>query len=319
MRTDRLIRLIRIITMVQSKPGIRAKELAERCGTTERTIYRDMDILSLAHIPIANIGHGKGYHFVSDFALYPLDWTEEELMAFGVLPSLLEQVDLVPPGIYSAYEKVMAAARKEKLLRQDLLESVISVIQMGTPAYKDVKSNFLSTIIQAILNKQTVQTRYHTQSRNVTTVRNIDPYYLIPREHRFYLIGYCHQKEAIRTFRLSRFQKVKILDRTFAMDDFNLKEYLKDTWSIERGEDEIHFKVKFSPRVARYVKEEELFVKPRLIDLEDGSLLFEVTLNHDREFLQWLMGYGPDAEIVAPVSYREKMKDRLREWMGIYE
>ena len=57
----------------------------------------------------------------------------------------------------------------------------------------------------------------------------------------------------------------------------------------------------------------------RLIDLEDGSLLFEVTLNHDREFLQWLMGYGPDAEIVAPVSYREKMKDRLREWMGIYE
>lgn len=103
------------------------------------------------------------------------------------------------------------------------------------------------------------------------------------------------------------------------MDDFNLKEYLKDTWSIERGEDEIHFKVKFSPRVARYVKEEELFVKPRLIDLEDGSLLFEVTVNHDREFLQWLMGYGPDAEIVAPVSYREKMKDRLREWMGIYE
>ncbi|QZT35171.1 WYL domain-containing protein [Caldalkalibacillus thermarum TA2.A1] len=319
MKTDRLIRLIRIITLVQSKPGIMAKELAERCETTERTIYRDMEILSFANIPITNLGHGKGYQFVGNFALYPMDLTEEELMAFAVLPSLLEQVDLVPPDLYSAYEKVMAAARKEKLLRQELLDSVTNVIQMGTPAYKDVKTNFLSTIIQAILSQQTIEARYHTQSRNVTTVRAIDPYYLIPREHRFYLIGYCHQKKAIRTFRLSRFLEVNILDQTFEKDDFNLKAYLKDTWSIERGEKRIAFKVKFSPRVARYVKEEEMFVKPKLTDLEDGSLLFEVTLNHDREFLQWLMGYGAEAEILEPQSYRRKMKELLQRWLGVYD
>ena len=49
--TDRLIRLMRIITLVQARPGILARELAERCGTSERTIYRDMDALSAMHIP----------------------------------------------------------------------------------------------------------------------------------------------------------------------------------------------------------------------------------------------------------------------------
>lgn len=315
---DKLIRLLRIITLVQMNPGIKARELAERLGTTDRTIYRDMETLSLAHIPISNLERGKGYHFISDFALYPLNWTEEEFTSFAVLPSLLEQVDLIPPAFNSAYEKVMATAHKEKQQRRDLRESIPNIIQMGSPAYKGTKTNFLGTIIQAILSKQTIKTCYHTQSRNETTERNIDPYYLIPRERRFYLIGYCHLKGEVRTFRLSRFQKVEILDQTFEMGDFSLKEYLKNTWSIDRGNKHIRFVVKFSPQVARYVKEEELFVQPRLRDLDDGSLLFEVTLNDDREFLQWLMGYGPEAEILQPMAYRKKMKALLTSWLEKY-
>ncbi|MCZ2845681.1 MAG: WYL domain-containing protein, partial [Candidatus Bathyarchaeota archaeon] len=67
------------------------------------------------------------------------------------------------------------------------------------------------------------------------------------------------------------------------------------------------------------IKEEELFVKPKLTEEKDGSLLFEVTLNDDTEFLQWLMKYGPNAEIISPVSYRDKMKQTLNEWLEIYE
>ncbi|MDV2583588.1 WYL domain-containing protein, partial [Alkalibacillus haloalkaliphilus] len=88
---------------------------------------------------------------------------------------------------------------------------------------------------------------------------------------------------------------------------------------IIQGKDKIHFKVLFNKEVARYIKEEELFVNPRLTENKDGSLLFEVTLNHDREFMQWLMQYGMDAEILEPVEYREKMKEKLTKWMSVYE
>jgi predicted DNA-binding transcriptional regulator YafY len=316
--TERLIRLIRIITLIQSKPGILARELAERCETTERTIYRDLELLSVM-IPITNLGHSKGYTFVGSFSMYPLNFTDQEALAFSMLPSVINQINpLLPPGFDSAYEKVMATYNKEKNRRSELVQDVANIIQMGTPAYREDHSNFLFPIIQAILNQRTIQTVYHTQSRNEATERLIDPYYLIPRDQRYYLIGYCHLAQGIRTFRISRFLAVEELPQPFDKGDFNIRQYLKHTWSIERGEGLIHFKIRFSPEVARYVKEEELFVEPKMTDLDDGSLLFEVKVNHDREFLGWLAQYGPEAEILEPVIYREAMKEKLRRWKDIY-
>lgn len=317
--TERLIRLIRIITLIQSKPGILARELAERCETTERTIYRDLELLSLM-IPITNQGHGKGYTFVGSFSLYPLNFTDQEALAFSMLPSVSDQIKpLLPPGFDSAYEKVMATYHKERSRRSEIVQDVANIIQMGTPAYRSESANNLFPLIQAILNERTVRTIYHTQSRNEESERDIDPYYLVPREQRFYLIGYCHTVQSIRTFRVSRFRQVVEMDRTYDKGDFSIRQYLKQTWSIERGESTIRFKVKFSAEVARYVREEELFVSPRMTELPDGSLLFEVTVNHDREFLGWLAQYGPEAEILEPVRYREAMKAKLARWAQVYE
>src|SRR5690606_31502854 len=135
--------------------------------------------------------------------------------------------------------------------------------------------------IQAILEHRTMSTVYHTQSRNETTERNIDPYFLIPRDQRFYLIGFCHLKQSIRTFRISRFLKVDLTTQTFDKGEFNIKRHLKNTWSIEQGDKNITFKVKFNAAIARYIKEEELFVRPRMKDYKDGSMLFEVTVNNE--------------------------------------
>ncbi|MDV2686024.1 transcriptional regulator [Alkalihalophilus lindianensis] len=318
--SERLIRLLRIIILIQSSPGITAKELADRCETTPRTIYRDLELLSAAQVPITNEGYGKGYEYIGNFSIYPIDWTDKEAVAFGMLPNVIDQMThLFPPDFYSAYEKVMATHQKEKKELQDVLQKMVSIIQMGTPAFQEEQNNFLSPVIDSILNSRTIEVVYHTQSRDVTTSRALDPYYLIPRDHRFYLIAFCHEKQKVLTFRMSRFLQVNQTDQTFDMKDFNLKKYFKDTWSIIQGKDKIHFKVLFNKEVARYIKEEELFVNPRLTENKDGSLLFEVTLNHDREFMQWLMQYGMDAEILEPVEYREKMKEKLTKWMSVYE
>jgi len=126
--TERLIRLLRILILIQSKPGILARELAERCETTERTIYRDLELLSLI-APITHLGHGKGYRFIGNFSLYPLNWTEQEALAFSMLPSVIDPVKgMLPPGFETAYEKVMAAYRKEKMENDEILDRVARVI-----------------------------------------------------------------------------------------------------------------------------------------------------------------------------------------------
>ncbi|ANE45266.1 transcriptional regulator [Paenibacillus swuensis] len=316
--TERLIRLIRMIIAIQSKPGITAKELAEKCEATERTIYRDLNLLAIV-TPLTNEGYGKGYTFMGNFAIYPLNWTEQEALVFSMLPKVMDQVQtLLPPGFDSAYEKVMATYNKQRSNHKEILEQITEVIQMGTPAYREDSPNYLYTILQASLEHKSIKAIYHTQSRNTQTERIIDPYYLVPRDQRFYLLGYCHTAGAVRTFRISRFREVTIMPQTYEREDFNIKSYLKNTWSIERGDKQIKFKVKFYPDVARYIKEEELFVRPRITDLPDGGLLFEVTVNDDREFLNWVYQYGPSAEILEPVSYRVALLEQLDRWKSLY-
>ncbi|MNN87341.1 hypothetical protein D3C81_2048830 [compost metagenome] len=76
--------------------------------------------------------------------------------------------------------------------------------------------------------------------------------------------------------------------------------------------------MRFAPDVARYIKEEELFVHPRMSDEKDGSLLFEVTVNNAKEFIKWILQYGPSAEILEPESAREDLKQRLEQWVALY-
>lgn len=314
---DKVIRLFNIINAIQANPGISAADLAFKCEVDVRTIYRDLRLLdSIA--PITNDGKGTGYRFMGKFAMYPLNLTEQEGLVFSLLPSVLDK-DKLPPGFETAYDKVMATHYKEKSKQTSIIENITDIIQMGTPAYRKESPNFLQPIIQAILEHRTIDAVYLTQSRDATTERNIDPYYLIPRDQRFYLIGYCHLKQAIRTFRISRFQNVEITNLTYDKGDFNVKQYLKNTWSIDRGDKNVTFKVRFSPDVARYIKEEELFVHPRMKDLKDGSLLFEVTVNNEKEFIRWVLQYGPNAEIVEPKSARESLKEQLGDWMELYK
>jgi len=314
---DKVIRIFNIINAIQANPGISAKDLAFKCEVNIRTIYRDMDILELI-APVSREGRGTGYRFMGKFFLYPLNFTEQEALVFSLLPSMLDKENL-PPGFDTAYDKIMGTHRKEKSQMNTILEDITGIIQMGTPAYRKESPNFLQPIIQAILEQKTMDTIYHTQYRNETTERKIDPYFLIPRDQRFYLIGYCHSKQGIRTFRISRFQKVEILNHSFDKSGFNIKQYLKNTWSVDRGEKNTTFKVRFNAEVARYIKEEELFVHPRMKDQKDGSLIFEVTVNNEKEFLRWLLQYGASAEILEPKAVRESLKLKLSEWIRMYQ
>jgi predicted DNA-binding transcriptional regulator YafY len=314
---DKVIRIFNIINAIQANPGISAADLAFRCDVNIRTLYRDMDILNLI-APVTNEGRGTGYRFMGKFFMYPLNFTEQEALVFSLLPSVIDE-DKLPPGFQTAYDKVMATHLKEKSRQNNIIEDIAGIIQMGTPAYRKESPNFLQPIIQAILEQKTIDTVYHTQSRNETTERKIDPYYLIPRDQRFYLIGYCHSKQQIRTFRISRFLKVGLTAEPFDKGDFNIKKHLKNTWSIDQGDKNITFKVRFNANIARYIKEEELFVRPRMKDLKDGSMLFDVTVNNEKEFLRWILQYGPSAEILEPQSARESLKQQLSEWTGMYK
>lgn len=314
-------KLLRALYLIQGKPGITTTELAERLEVTKTSVRRYVDELSMVTtLSEEDRGRGIGYYFQGKFAMYPLDLTDDEFIALSLVPSLVDP-DKMTPDFTTAHEKILAAHRMEKLQQKQqdrLIGDIAGIIQMGTPVYRPESKNLLQPIIEAILEQRTIATEYHSQHSNETKQRDIDPYCIVPRDLRFYLIGYCHRADAIRTFRISRFLEVEPTDRSFDKGEFNIRQHLKHTWSIDQGDKEVKFRVHFAPDVARYVQEEELFVQSWRKMQADGSLLFEATVNNEKEFIRWVLQYGPSAEIIKPESARQSMREQIEAWSRMY-
>lgn len=327
----KIVSLIRMINLIQQAPGIKPKELAERLGVNERLIYRYKRDLEDANIPIKSDGYGKGYTYAGDFAMYPLDLTEKELMSFTVIPMAIRQLgNQVPKEWLSAYEKIAASLTSSRRDRRRTWQKLSEHILLGTSlstqlvnaGEQDVDSGAegrdLGDLLLAIAEQRTIEVVYHTLSRDTINRRKIDPYYLIPKDNRFYVIGYCHLKKEVRTFRFSRFREMTLTKETFQKGTFHLGKYLENVWNIEKKDENVRFVVRFSADISRYVLEEEVAVKPKVTQNEDGSIVMEVTVSSGDEFLRWLMQYGPEAEIVEPQHYREKMRALVGRWSRLY-
>ncbi|ULO06674.1 WYL domain-containing protein [Paenibacillus sp. 19GGS1-52] len=320
--TDRLIRMMRIITLVQAKPGILARELAERCGNSERTIYRDMDALSAMHIPITHLGHGKGYAFIGNFALYPLDWSEEESNAFSQLLNIMKDIKpLLPMDFESAYEKVLATEYKHKAEREEKMESAKREAVTIWPERSNSQVEqppFLTAILAALLKQKSIQVDYSENAYEEKGIK-IDPYCLVPLENRYHLIGFCHRVGDIRTFHINDFSSVKPLNRWFSKQQFDLQAFMKQKWSLDRDSLQVEFKVRFSERMMDRIKDEEMDIKPNKVDRQARHIHFKVAIDQDIGFVRWVMRFEEEAEIIEPSYYREALRNQLEKWLMLYK
>ncbi|WP_151733149.1 helix-turn-helix transcriptional regulator [Paenibacillus tengchongensis] len=320
--TDRLIRLMRIITLVQAKPGILARELAERCGSSERTIYRDMDALSAMHIPITHLGHGKGYAFIGNFALYPLDFSEEEASAFSQLRGIMKEIKpLLPPDFESAYEKILAAEYKHKTEREENMESVKKETGLSRKEWGSLQAEplpGLTEIISSVMKQRSVRADYCENAAEETGIL-IDPYCLIPLENRYHLIGYCHRFKTLRAFHISGFSSVAVLPRRFVRKPFDLQAFMEHKWRLEQDSVQIDFKVRFSERAMDWVMQGGSPVQPNRLDLEQSCLYFRVGPGEDISVVRWVMEFAEEAEILEPAHYRDWLKNQLDKWLQLYK
>lgn len=320
--TDRLIRMMRIITLVQAKPGILARELAERCGNSERTIYRDMDALSAMHIPITHLGHGKGYAFIGNFALYPLDWSEEEANAFSQLLNIMKDIKpLLPMDFESAYEKVLATDYKHKAEREEKMESAKREAGTIWPERSNSQVEqppFLTAILAAVLKQKSIQVDYSENAYEEKGIK-IDPYCLVPLENRYHLIGFCHHVGDIRTFHINDFSSVNPLNRWFSKKQFDLQAFMKRKWSLDRDSLQVEFKVRFSERMMDRIKDEEMAIKPNKVDRQARHIHFKVAIDQTIGFVRWVMRFEEEAEIIEPSYYREALRNQLEKWLMLYK
>ena len=315
-------RIFTILNHLKNNNGLTASRLAQLCSTTERTIYRDVKKLDDLGFQVISMGK-KGYYLIdAPQTNYPAKLTQEEYLALHLFHSMAcqnkDQKSILAKYYNSAMKKVMSSLKVANN-QTDLTKSLNERIRIYDNQLNKEQLDFTKVLVEAFLNNLAVYCSYDSAVSKTVIERAIDPYYLIARAGNYYLIAYCHHHKEIRTYRLSRFKKIGLTAQNFSLPkDFDIDDYLSNTWQIFDENENITFKVRFAKTITRYVKEELYYADPILTELPGGDLLMEVTVKSGNEFLRWLMKYGSQAEILNPKKYREQMKQELEAMLELY-
>jgi predicted DNA-binding transcriptional regulator YafY len=146
--------------------------------------------------------------------------------------------------------------------------------------------------------------RYASVSRGgEQTERKVDPYAIVPYVRSFHLVGYCHLRQEVRIFKVDRIKSLQVTRQQFQIpDDFDLKEYIGDSWGLLRGAggEPEEVRLRFSPRAGRWVSEEQWHPGQQVEWQPDGTLIFSLRVAINPAFVRWILYYGSEVEVIEP-------------------
>ncbi|CCE07881.1 conserved hypothetical protein [Bradyrhizobium sp. STM 3843] len=313
----RASRLLSILTTLQARGRATAPELAEACEVSVRTIYRDVDALAAAGIPVyAERGSEGGFRLLDGYRvrLNGLSPTEADALFMAGLPGPAAALGL--DGAMNAAQAKLVAALPASL--RPNARRMQARFHLDAPAWfgEAEEPQHLRMIADALLADRVIDIRY--QSWRAEKRRRLAPLGLVLKSGSWYLAGQIDG--TVRTYRVARILDCSARDETFAPpSDFDLAAYWHT--ATERLEAELHpneAKVRLSPRGVRLLEVvSQPYVRARTRISEtadaDGWRIATIPIG----MTAWhaateLLRFGPDAEVLEPAGLRDMMAELAR-------
>jgi proteasome accessory factor B len=321
MKLSRITRLLELLQTLQSGKGQNADRLAKACGVSRRTVFRDLQTLRSAGVPLEFDGQTQRYFIPSSFFLPPTNFTAAEALSIIALASQLGGRDRLP-----FYEPARQAALKlESSLPNALREELGTItrsIQIRLEPTNPLagKEQFYRQLVDAIAHRRAVELRYESLTEWETIKTLLRPYHLLFSRRSWYVIGRSSLHREPRTFNLSRIAALKSTRQQYKIPrSFSLVSYLRNAWHLipEPGRDH-QVVVRFQPLVARNVAEVVWHKTQQTEVLDDGSLLFEARVSGLNEIAWGILGYGDQAEVLKPARLRRMVAHRAANMHSTY-
>jgi len=304
-------RLITLIMLLQRRPNQKAGELAEQLGVSVRTVHRYIVMLDEMGIPVySERGPHGGFSLVRGYRMPPLVFTPEEAVAVYLGTSLVEEMwgQLYRDAAQGALAKLDNVLPDEQ--RHEVAWARRTLLATGmhradwTPLVP-----LLEKLRRATRERRRVRMVYRGRSQPEPLQRDVDPYALVHRWGWWYVIGHCHLRERMRTFRVDRIIELTLLDETFDVPtDFDIQEYLA---AESHPQPQVQVRMRFAPEAALEALDNRAFWET-VEERPDGSVV--VTFNApDLEWpLRVALSYGPHAVVLEPDELRCLVSERAR-------
>nr|WP_314767754.1 YafY family protein [uncultured Lachnoanaerobaculum sp.] len=293
-------RLFRILYYILEKGKVTANELADKFEVSVRTIYRDIDSISSAGIPIYALqGKGGGIEIAEDFVLSKSLLSENEKQQ---IMSALQGLDNTT--IQRENELLTKLSALFKMKNTSWIEVDFNNWQnnkMYEKTFDDIKS--------AILSKNIISFTYFSSNEKETD-RSVKPVRLIFKSQDWYLYALCLLRNDFRYFKLSRIKNLEIHTEKF--DDSFENAILKKEMPHENT---VHIKVKFDRKVAFRVYDE---INGEITEDNDGNLYSEIEIPNDYNLYNYIFSFGDEAEVLEPEEVRIQIKKMINKMAEKY-
>ena len=289
-----ITRLFEIVYLLLEKKQMTAKELAEHFEVSARTVYRDVETLSAAGIPIYMAkGKGGGISLLPDFVLNKAVITEEERA--DILSSLkaVQAVSVTESG--TALNKLGSLFGAQEA---DWIE-----VDFGLWGDGEKESVLFELIKSAILEKKVVRFAYAATGREMKE-RVVEPLKLVFKASNWYLYAYCRLREDYRFFKLKRMRDVELISEKFERQ--SPKKILQNKNSYQSGE-LVKVVLKFKKEAAFRAMDD--FSEYEMQD--DGSVLVSCEYMVGEWLTDIVIGYGEHCEVISPQWLRDEVEEKL--------
>jgi len=331
--TEKLIRQLSLISflMAQGRPVSALEIKREVEGYSDmnddafaRRFYADRAELESLGIQLGVEKPGEGFFEAELYSLPPenfyldaIEFSDDELAALSTALSLLSE------GEFAYAEPLRLALQQVAWGHPNpLKEGERAPVEMAMTASAGGRdlSQRLSKIETAISRRKTIEFTYYTMERDETEKRKVDPFHLVFRGGQFYLIGYAHEREAVRVFRLSRIQgKVGYASKAehdfSPPENFDRRDYgQRADWQL--GEISGRAKIFIRDRIAWLIERDfgafgELRPAKKSDKAPGKGSVFETDYASPRELIAWVLRWRQNAQVLAPDELREEAESRL--------
>lgn len=290
-------RLFKILYYLLDKGTVTAPELAKKFEVSVRTIYRDIDMLSGAGIPVyTTTGHGGGIHLLDNFVLKKSLLSEQEMQDILIGVQSLSAVQY--PDTDGVMSKLKATFQ---IAESDWIE--IDFSRWGSIVEKE--KQYFEMLKRSILGRQEIQFLYYNSLGEVSQ-RRCQPLKMVYKDKAWYLYAYCLKRNDYRLFRISRIKELLVTDQYFKSHSemkesvFSLMEEMGKPITIE-----LSFPKEVSYRVYDTFEDD-------VIKWNGQEIRVNVTLPETEWLYSFIMSFGNQISILYPISLKEKIIGRYK-------
>lgn len=309
----RLRRILNLIPLLRSRPGMSIQELCDELGVSRNELTGDLNRIFLCGVPpylphdyiLVNQDDDKVSLGFADHFARPVRLTLREAL------SLKLAIETLPPlsGELARGAEALLASVNALFRRHGLdLEALEGQIEVPASTETSRKLAVLQRHLEACRG---LRLAYYSASSDALSERDLDPYALIDQGGTYYLIAFCHKSGETRCFRVDRIAKILAEDGpAYAIpEDFDLARFARAIGpSIEEA---IKVRARFDAGIARWVRED--YADEAIEEEQSGALLVEFHTGSIPWAAQKLLGYGELVEVLEPLALRKEMIRRLRE------